>query len=314
MDLMAKTPIAICGVVSVLTLAVGTPTSRGDSPARPGEFAPTHETRRLSIGAEVAHGVAMPRQQVTMTAPIETVLMHVYVQEGEEVKPGHVLAVMDIRVAAATVDAARLRADNDETVRHAQLALEFAQLQFDRTTKARGANAATEVELDEARLQRDQAQAGYDAAIRAKAIAAATLEIELQQLEQHKIRAPFEGKVTRLFVQPGSTLTTSDPVLTLVSFAQLEAQVYLPADLYGKLDAGNTYHLLAQEPVNHWLRARLKMIDPLLDPASRTFRCVFSIDNPRQELPAGFPVQFPIDQLRDVRQSQVFPGPDGDRP
>ncbi len=251
-------------------------------------------------GQEVLYGPAVPKRQVTMSVPLEGVLMHVYVEEGDRVSAGQDLAMMDIRIVVASIDVARLRADDDESVRYAQLELEYAQMQLDRTKQAYEANAAAEQEVSEAALLRDQAQAAFEAAIRVKAIADAALELELQRLEQHKVRAPFSGRVVRVMAQPGATLTTSDPLLTIVSLRELEAEIYLPLSMYGKLEEGASYRLYAEEPVGRAIQARLKMIDPMIEPASRTFRCVFAIDNEKEALPAGFAVRFPLDESADA--------------
>jgi len=50
--------------------------------------------------------------------------------------------------------------------------------------------------------------------------------------------------------------------------------------------------LAAGEPGNRDVRAKLKFADPVIDPASQTFRCVFAIDNAAPSLPAGFVVQW----------------------
>jgi len=241
---------------------------------------------------EALHGLVVPKREVTMSAPLEGVLMRVYVEEGAIVEKGQDLAVMDERVAAASVKVARLRAEDEESVRYARLALKHAKLRLNLITKSHRAKAATEIEVYEARLIWGQAKAAFEAAIRVKAIATAALDLEIQRLEQHKVAAPFAGRIVRVFAQPGATLTTSDPLLMIVSLTELEAQIHLPLNQLGKLREGEVYRLYADEPVGRVLKASLKMIAPMIDPASQTFRCVFTIDNSDEKLPAGFSIRF----------------------
>ncbi|MHC4107327.1 MAG: hypothetical protein ACYSTY_04490, partial [Planctomycetota bacterium] len=70
-----------------------------------------------------------------------------------------------------------------------------------------------------------------------------------------------------------------------------EAQLNLPIELFGSLKVGERYMLVADDPVNDELAWRLKTVNPIIDTASRTFRCVFSLDNPGAALPAGFTVR-----------------------
>ena len=90
--------------------------------------------------------------------------------------------------------------------------------------------------------------------------------------------------------ESGALLTSQDPILVLVDHDTLEARVDLPAELYGELELGRTYTLIAEAPVNTELPGTLLGIEPVIDTASRTFRCVFEISNPEAKLPAGFTV------------------------
>jgi len=241
---------------------------------------------------EALHGLAVPKRQVTLSAPLEGVLAQVYVEEGQTVEKGKELAQMDARVAIAALKVAQLRAEDDESVRYAQLDLQHAKLRYFRTAKSYKANAATDFEVREAKLIFNQAQAAFEAATRVKDVATAVLELELERLERHNVVAPFAGRIVRVFTLSGATLTTSDPLLTLVSLDELEAHIHLPVDQYWKLHEGDAYRLYAEEPVGRVLKARLKMMTPIIESASQTFRCVFSIDNLDQQLPAGFSIRF----------------------
>jgi multidrug efflux pump subunit AcrA (membrane-fusion protein) len=97
--------------------------------------------------------------------------------------------------------------------------------------------------------------------------------------------------VTRIPAEPGISLTTETPILLLAQITNLEAQLYLPMEYYGKLKVGQSYPLAAAEPVDRTIQATLRNIDPIIDPASRTFRCVFAIPNTDESLPAGFSVR-----------------------
>ncbi len=241
------------------------------------------------------HGMVSPRHQVTLAAPFEGVLMDVQVEEGQRVNKDQPLAIMDLRVAAAAVKVAKLQAEDTETIEHAKLSYMHANLQLNRVKEAYDGKAASQWELREAMLSRDQARVAYDLAVRKSSIDAAVLKLEREKLARHTVRAPFDGQVVRVLAQPGTSLTAADPILMLVALQTLEAQIQLPLKLYGKLSRGEVYLLDAQEPVSKPIEGTLKMIDPVIDPASRTFRCVFDIDNENDLLPAGFTLQLKLD-------------------
>ena len=85
-------------------------------------------------------------------------------------------------------------------------------------------------------------------------------------------------------------VTLEDRVIKMADLDTLEAQINLPIEMYGDLTVGETYTLSADQPVNREIDAKLKLINPIIDTASRTFRCVFAIDNRSTRLPAGFTV------------------------
>jgi hypothetical protein len=93
-----------------------------------------------------------------------------------------------------------------------------------------------------------------------------------------------------MVAETGALLTSQDPILVLSDHDTLEARLDLPAELYGELEIGRTYALLAETPVNRELHGTLQSVDPQIDTASSTFRCTLTIDNEGAKLPAGFTV------------------------
>ena len=90
-------------------------------------------------------------------------------------------------------------------------------------------------------------------------------------------------------------LNETDKILILADLDPLEAQLNLPVQMYGKLTVGETYTLVADDLIGGELKGRLKTISPIIDTASQTFRCVFSIPNPGLRLPAGFTVHLKVE-------------------
>ena len=235
-------------------------------------------------------GMVSPSKSVILIAPLEGLLKSVSVQEGQRVKAGEVLAVMDDGIQKVVVESAKLQAENEAEVRKAAVTLEDAKIQLDRIQAAAKAAAANEWEVRRTKLQVDQAEAMLDAAKAQLAVAKVNVRLEQEKLDRYILKAPFDGTVVKRSAEPGSTLTRTDPIVTLAALETLEAQVFLPIELYGKVELGKTYKLAADEPVSKELQGKLKTIDPIFDTASRTFRVVLTIDNPGGRMPAGFTV------------------------
>jgi RND family efflux transporter MFP subunit len=242
-------------------------------------------------------GIAIPSRQVTMSCPMEGMLMELHVQEGRRVEADQVLAVMDNRVAQAAVATARAAAERTAPIELAQQELLFSKNLFERLETLRTANAGSEFEVIEARTRVDKARAALLAAEEEQRLSAERLKLELTRLETHSLRAPFAGQILRVEVLPGTTLTRDDDLLTLVRLTELEVELHIPLDFYNQLDTGKTYRLLAGAPVNKHVLGRLDFVAPMVDAATRTYRCVFTIDNADLHLPAGFSVRLEMRSL-----------------
>ncbi|MHB1156799.1 MAG: efflux RND transporter periplasmic adaptor subunit [Phycisphaerales bacterium] len=237
-------------------------------------------------------GMAMPAKQATLNAPVDGNLAATAVSEGQRVRAGDLLITMDDGVQQAVVRAAELKAGAAADLDRAKLELEEARITLDRLIEAQKNRAAQEWEVRRAALQRDIAQVAVVKAGEDRKLAEAELQLEQQRLARFKLTSPWDGIVVRVLVKPGATLSRSDAVLKLVALDQLEAEIYVPAEQFSKVKVGRVYALAAGVPVNRDVEAKLKFADPVIDPASQTFRCVFAIDNADLSLPAGFVVQW----------------------
>jgi cobalt-zinc-cadmium efflux system membrane fusion protein len=225
-----------------------------------------------------------------MSAPTDGMLMDVCVSEGQHVKAGEVLAVIDNRVAQASVQAARAAADRSGERQHAIEELKFAQEVYDRQLSLQAAQNGSDFELLEALTRLEKAKATIITVDQEETRAKLLLQLELARLETHNIRAPFSGQIVQIHAQPGATLTRDDDLLTIVCVAELKADLYVSLDRYGQLRIGNDYPLQAGPPVNRVVTARLQFVAPVIDAASNTCRATFTMENSDQHLPAGFSV------------------------
>ncbi len=243
---------------------------------------------------QIPHGLAQPSQGTTMSPPLPGVLMEVLVTQGEKVEKGQILAVMDNRVTQSAVKVARVEANQAGAIEYAKYELALAESLLARLTALEQANAGAEYELEEARVRRDQAIVKVRTATEQQLLAERKLEMEEARLESYNIRAPFSGRILSIEGVAGTTMGPADDLLTLVCLDSIEAELHLPLGLFRLLQEGKTYRLRARAPVDREVRGRLTYAAPVIDSATGTFRCVFTIDNTDQSLPAGFAVRFDL--------------------
>jgi RND family efflux transporter MFP subunit len=264
-----------------------------DANPRPTEL--STETPAAAPSAEM-RGIVAPSQQVMITAPLDGRVQQVIAEEGQVVEADALLAEMDASIQRIVVEAAELQAEAAGEMKRAELLAAEARIMHERMVRAAENDAASEWEVRRTQLQRKQAEAQLQALRERRAMDQATLRLEQERLDRHHLRAPFAGRIVRVRVEDGATVAAGDPIVSLIHLDPLEAQISLPARMYGQLEVGRTYQLLAGEPVNRQLDARLTTVDPIIDSASRTFRCVFEIDNPDDRMPAGFTVRLLSEQ------------------
>lgn len=235
-------------------------------------------------------GIVRPSREVAISAPLEGMLAEIRVREGQRVEQGEILAVIDNRVTQASVRVAEAAAVRTGEIRQAQEEVRFSQIHLERQQQLKAATGGSGFELLEAETRYEKAKAALQSAEQEQRRAEQTLELERARLESHNIRAPFRGEVLLLPVQPGTTLTRDDHLVTLICVDQLEVELYVPLALYGQLKVGQDYPLAAGQPVHRTVAGRLEFVAPVIDSATGAFRAVFAVENEDLKLPAGFSV------------------------
>jgi RND family efflux transporter MFP subunit len=182
--------------------------------AQPAANAATVELRDVEE-TYAADAVVESLHQATVSAQIAGQLTQLFVDAGDRVKRGQLLARIDAREADAQVASARAQ------VAQAEAALAQAQLSHDRTVSLVAQNFLSQSALDKAQADLKTAQAAL-AAARA-GTAQATTGRSFAEL-----RAPFDGVVTRRLMDPGELATPGRGVVEIHDPAQLRAVGTLP--------------------------------------------------------------------------------------
>jgi ABC exporter DevB family membrane fusion protein len=189
-------------------------------------------------------------EAINVGAGADGVIAEIRVFEGQQVRKGDVLAVIDRRDLNAELSAARAEAESarqararlvrgsrDEERRQAeaevsavQATLRQAQLRYDRYEKLFGQGVISEDQRDEARKNVDVSEANLRAAIKHRELVDAPplpeelerAEAEVRAADEHVrslterlekilVKAPLSGTVLKTFMRPGETFSTFTP-------------------------------------------------------------------------------------------------------
>lgn len=164
--------------------------------------------------AVTATGVAAPMREATLSTKLMAAVTAVPVLEGTAVRAGQPLIHLDARDLTAKQEQVRANRDAARAM-HAQASAHAARIRA-----LFADNAAPKAMLEQAESGLTQAESGLRAAE-----AAAT---ELAAIESYAaLTAPFDGIVTKRFVDPGAFAAPGAPLVTVQDASQLRITVHV---------------------------------------------------------------------------------------
>ncbi|PTX95499.1 efflux RND transporter periplasmic adaptor subunit [Opitutus sp. ER46] len=188
---------------------------------------------RRDLGLTVkATGVIKPRvgAEVRVGSRLSGVVNRLYVQVGDAVTAGQLLAELDVR------DLVARRHEAEATLERALAELRYADatLQRHRTLRAAQAVSADDLEVAE--------RAGA-VARQQVAVARASLAYAATQVDYARIVAPISGVVASVATQEGETVSASlaaPTFVTLIDLSRLEVWAYVDETDIGRIQLGQT--------------------------------------------------------------------------
>lgn len=241
-----------------------------------------------AIAAEplVADGLIEPYKVVEVGSSVPGILESVEVDRGETIKTGQVLATLKSGVEKATLALARERARLDADIRHKQERLAFLIRKQERFDQLYESKAVPFEKMDEARTERSLAELELQQAIENQRIAELEMDRAAEALEQRTIRSPISGVVVERYMAPGEYIEDR-PVLKIAQIDPLNVEVILSVEELGGIQEGGTARVFPQEPVGGSYRAKVTVVDRVVDAASGTFGVRLELPNPDYRISAG---------------------------
>jgi RND family efflux transporter MFP subunit len=177
------------------------------------------------------------------------------VGEGQLVKKGDILVRLDDRIARANRDKAQADlADLEQQVQQAGLAIDLAELEVRRLEELSKKGTAgsspliAPVELDKARLALDDAKSKRKGTELRVEAGRKQLHAMDEQLELYTLTAPISGRLGRLLVVQGQTLSVGAPVAEILDIdEQIDLLCFVPPYIARKLKEGQTMRIEASE-------------------------------------------------------------------
>ena len=226
-------------------------------------------------------GTIQPFQSVQVRTRVDGTLLEVVVTEGQEVKKGDLLAVIDPRPFRALLEVAHARRKQDLAE------LENARSDLVRYTSLAQREIASRQKLDTVNMQVNRltaALAGNEALI-----ASAELNLEFCY-----IRAPFDARVGLRNVDPGNVVRAAEaaPMFSLVQIRPISATFTVPQDNLPRIQdsmANGTLAVAAfsSDDRTELDKGRLLTVDNTIDGATGTIKLKATFPNEKNRLWPG---------------------------
>ena len=269
----------ICASVTIL-LAAGCKRQQpgGPSGGAAGGFAVQAvvvEARRQPVSEALSLiGTVAANESVELKSETDGTVQEILFKEGQAVKRGDLLVVLD-----ETKFAAQLA--------QAEANFKLSQANYDRAKQLLDDKLISRQEFDQTASQFQANKAGLD--------------LMQRQLKDARIYAPFGGVMGARQISPGQVISKNTTLSWLVDLDPVKVEINVPERYLSQVAVGQTIEFGVAAFPEERFRGEVYFISPQLDPAMRTALIKARIPNPQHKLKGGMFASLMLTlQLRDA--------------
>jgi len=194
-------------------------------------------------------GKLLPVEQSKLSFEIPGKIKNIYVDVGDNVKEGQVLATLDDREAIARLN-------------QVKASYELSKQVFERFQDLRKQGHISIQELDKA--------------ISDLTIAKSEYEFYEVKLEQTSLISPYDGVIQNRFLDSGTVINQGIPILEIIDSNYVEAHISMPVQYLNDMKIGNEYDF---EIDGKDLKAQLSRLAPMSPGGSDSRLAIFKFNN-----------------------------------
>ena len=239
MTFLRKLPLP---ALTALGLALSLLSGCGEKHAESGPSAPVGRTLRAEVGTVqktsliqrvFLPGIVASEDQVQVASRLMGFIREIKVQEGQTVKAGQLLFIVDPTDIQGQVSQAR------SGLTQAEAALADAQSDYDRFGTLYKEEAIPKAQWDKVRLQ-------YQIAQQQAAAARAGLGTASSQLRYSSVTAPIAGVVTQKMANPGDLAAPGRPILVIEGLNKLQVRTNVGDMVFDHIKPGDKVSIAAE--------------------------------------------------------------------
>lgn len=184
----------------------------------------------------------------------------IYVEEGDDVKAGQVLARLDgdrLRFEAQQAEANLLKLQRD----------------YQRNVDLKDRSLISAGDFEKIQYEMEALQA--------------TANLAKLELSYTEIRAPIDGVVSQRFVKIGNTIDVNTPTFQVTSLEPLVSYLHVPEREYRRIEPGQAAAIAVDALQGTRFEGTVARISPVIDPLTGTFKITVEVSDASRRLKPG---------------------------
>lgn len=202
-------------------------------------------------------GQLKPIEKASLSHPTGGIIKSFNKDKGDYVNKGDTIAIIDNDVLIANLSAAKAQYD-------------LAEIRYEKQEAIFKDNVNSEIQVLEAKANRDAAKANYD--------------LIKAQLEDSYITATFPGIVDAKYFEVGELAGPGMPIVNLININRIKVDAGLPERYVGQVAIGAPVKILVKSLTDEMLNGRVTFIGNSVTTNNRTFPIEIMINSTKQKL------------------------------
>ncbi|MFQ5674954.1 MAG: efflux RND transporter periplasmic adaptor subunit [bacterium] len=199
-------------------------------------------------------------RQVEILAKVAGQVIRLPIEEGTRVKKGDLLTQLDEAELKIAYIQAKVSMETDKSA-------------LDRAKEMLEKNLIAEENYQTTLMQYESSKASFEAA--------------RLKLDYTNVRSPIDGVVTVRSVEMGQRVNINQVLFTIADFEPLRAKIYVPEKDMRRVFEGQAARIIAEAEPEVEFSGVVKMVSPVVDPASGTAKVTIDIKDDKGKLKPG---------------------------
>ncbi len=230
--------------------------------------------------------VVEPSMLVELASEVRGVIERIYVERGDFVRKGQLIADLMSGVEDASVRLAMKRAQMEVDIKSRLAEQEFRRNNFEQVEQLHAKKLVSHHDFEDAKTASKVADFELQKAYELKKLAALELQRTQEILNQRSIVSTVDGVTVEIMKSPGE-FVEEQPVVKIAQIDPLYVEMIVPESFYGRFKTGDQMPVNIKYPDIRSHLARVSVVDSVIDASSGTFGVRLTLPNPGHKIPAG---------------------------